>query len=596
VSQRRVHYEPTDQPDARDWAMRAGPAQGYPEERQNFWDQPNRAGYDQQPQYGDRSARPARPGPGVPPGSDPRGGAGYGGPRPGDAALGGPQSGAPEFGGPEFGGPEFGGPRHGGGPRHAGAGHPGGGYGGPVRAGGGYGGPRHSGGPGQPGGGPGPGYGGRPDAAATTLLNGQPYDPFVPDGRPQGPGEWQGRRGPDGPGGPGGRGPDGPPGTGPRPRRRVRKHRMRRLWRFRTVKVITALLAAFLLLVSVSFGQALMANNGNSLAAKAAEWARDHYLGPVITFAEWLTYTPPKVGGKPSFSLATGDKNKIKLKKEHGFIPIIPKNLSSPAGKPLPGEGVWRLVETVNGQPAMFTTFLRPDSVHTSYVAGLVSMDQRLLKFSLHPGAEDPGPGNWNSNDWIPPGQRKGLMATFNGGFKLDVAGGGFYLNGQTRGTLTNGAASVVYYKDGTIKVGAWGQGLHMSPDVVGVRQNLKLIVDQGRIPTDVNQDVLSSWGATLGGAYYVWRSGIGITKDGRVIYVYGPALDVQTLAGLLQRAGAVEGMQLDINPEWTTFESYSAGHDPSNPTPNALLPTQQSSPYRYYSLWSRDFTAVYAR
>jgi hypothetical protein len=33
-----------------------------------------------------------------------------------------------------------------------------------------------------------------------------------------------------------------------------------------------------------------------------------------------------------------------------------------------------------------------------------------------------------------------------------------------------------------------------------------------------------------------------------------------------------------------------------ANPTPHALLPTQQGSPSRYYSVYSRDFTAVYSR
>jgi hypothetical protein len=221
-------------------------------------------------------------------------------------------------------------------------------------------------------------------------------------------------------------------------------------------------------------------------------------------------------------------------------------------------------------------------------------MDQRLLRFSLRPGTQDPGPGNWGAPTDIPAGKRTGLMATFNGGFRLNVSGGGFYLNGITKGTLANGAASLVYYKDGTVKIGAWGRDVGMTPDVAGVRQNLKLIVDHGRIPAAVNQNVLSSWGATLGGAYYVWRSGIGITKDGRVIYVYGPALSVKTLAGLLQRAGAVEAMQMDINPFWTSFESYHG--KASDPTPQVLLPDQQTTAYRYYSAWSRDFTAVYSR
>ena len=100
----------------------------------------------------------------------------------------------------------------------------------------------------------------------------------------------------------------------------------------------------------------------------------------------------------------------------------------------------------------------------------------------------------------------------------------------------------------------------------------------------------------TLGGGYYVWRSGVGITQGGRVIFVYGPSLNVKELASLLRHAGAVEAMQLDINPEWMSFDYYKAAGHPSNPTPHALLPTQQGSAYRYYSLSSRDFTVVYTR
>jgi hypothetical protein len=277
-------------------------------------------------------------------------------------------------------------------------------------------------------------------------------------------------------------------------------------------------------------------------------------------------------------------------------VPNIPEKLTSPASPPLPGEGVWRVLETVNGEPAIFGTFLRPDAIHTSYVSGIVSMDQRLVKFQLRPGAEDPGPGNWKASPWIPPGTRTGLLAAFNGGFKLDSAEGGFYLNGSYRGSLVDGAATVVYYRNGTIKIGEWGRDFQMTSDVVGVRQNLKLIVDHGKIPANVNQDVLGSWGATLGGGYYVWRSGIGITKGGRIIFVYGPGLITQTLAELLKKAGAVEAMQLDINPEWMSYDYYKAGSHPADPTPHALLPDQQGSVYRYYSVYSRDFTVVYAR
>ena len=405
--------------------------------------------------------------------------------------------------------------------------------------------------------------------------------------------------------------PDGPvpPAAASRPLgrfSRLRRGRLRRVLRSRVVRVALALVAVLCVWAGFSVGQALTAAGGGSTSAKLAEWARDHYLGPVVTFGEWLSYNPPAVGGKPGFSLAAPSGTQPTAKSSasalagrataRGFRPDIPARLSSPAGTPLPGEGAWRVMGTVSHQPAVLGTYLREDAVHTSYVAGIASFDQRLVRFQLRPGAQDPGPGNWKAQPYVPAGARSGLVATFNGGFKLNAAGGGFYLNGASHGSLVPGAASVVYHRDGTISIGAWGTEVRMTPNVTGVRQNLRLIVDHGQVPASVNQNVLSNWGATLGGSYYVWRSGLGITKDGRVIYAYGPALDVQTLAGLLRRAGAVEALQLDINPYWTSFESYQAHGHPSDPRPANLLPTQPTSAYRYYSVYSRDFTAVFAR
>ena len=253
------------------------------------------------------------------------------------------------------------------------------------------------------------------------------------------------------------------------------------------------------------------------------------------------------------------------------------------------------MLGSVNGDPAIYGTYLRPSRIYSSYVAGIVSMNQNLLRFELRPGAEDPGPGNWHAADYIPPGSRRGLLATFNSGFKINSSGGGFYLNGITRGTLTRGVASIVYYKDGHIAIGIWDRTVRMTPDVVGVRQNLHLIVSGGRVPSSVDYNVETSWGATLGGGYYVWRSGIGITSDGRVIFVYGPALNVRELAELLQHAGAVTAMQLDINPDWMSFQYYLRDES-ANPRPVNLLPDQVQQPDRYYSPSSRDFTAVYAK
>ena len=57
-----------------------------------------------------------------------------------------------------------------------------------------------------------------------------------------------------------------------------------------------------------------------------------------------------------------------------------------------------------------------------------------------------------------------------------------------------------------------------------------------------------------------------------------------------------MEALQLDITPYWMSYEYYHANKHPSDPTPVKLLPTQQQTAYRYYSPYSRDFTAVFGR
>jgi hypothetical protein len=360
--------------------------------------------------------------------------------------------------------------------------------------------------------------------------------------------------------------------------------------------LLSAAIIVVLIPIAWSVGDALTYPGGGSFSQRMAEWARDHYLGFVVTYAEELSYQPPKVGGQASIPPVGPSVPASKAK--HGktvaaYVP--PATLKSLAGKPLPGEGVWRVLGNVHGEPAIYGTYLRFSKVYSSYVAGIASMNQNLLKFELRPGTLDPGPGNWHAADYIPPGTRQGLMATFNSGFRINVSGGGFYLNGRTDGSLTRGVASMVYYRDGHIAIGNWDRTVRMTSQVVGVRQNLHLIVQNGHVPSSVDYNVETSWGATLGGGYNVWRSGIGITKDNRVIWAYGPAMSVRDLASVLRRAGAVTAMQLDINPAWMSYEYYRHSNR-ANPKPVNLLPTQQEPADRYFFPNSRDFIAVYAK
>jgi hypothetical protein len=241
--------------------------------------------------------------------------------------------------------------------------------------------------------------------------------------------------------------------------------------------------------------------------------------------------------------------------------------------------------------------FLRPDDVHTSLVAGLLWMDTKLLKARLYAGTQEPGTGRWQRYAEIPRSRRAGLAFTFNSGFRMKDSRGGWYSEGTTAVPLVKGAASLVFFKDGSVTVGQWGRDVGMSSRVASVRQNLSLIVDHGRPVPSLATDSFQLWGATLGNAELVWRSGVGVLPDGALVYAAGPGLSIQTLAALLAHAGCLRAMELDINTDWVTANSYGpAPRSAFGVIPHKLLPDMIRSPYRYLVPDERDFVALYAR
>ena len=360
-----------------------------------------------------------------------------------------------------------------------------------------------------------------------------------------------------------------------------------------------AVLLVMFALAAPSLFTALTRPGTDSVAARLAEWGRSHGLSSTLDAAERLQYdlNPPKVGGAPRGGLPAAPVTApARAMPRSRPSLVLPPRVRPFSLRALPGEGLWHEAAAVRGQPVLATAYLRPDSTHTSYVSGLVWMNPNLLRFALHPGTLDPGRGAWGQPDTIPATSRRGLLAAFNSGFRLYASRGGYVAYGHTARTLRPGAASLVIDRTGRATVGQWGRDVTASSAVVAVRQNLDLIVDAGRPVAGLASNEQKRWGATLGNAYYVWRSGIGERADGSLVYAAGNSLSAETLAGLLARAGCVRAMELDINPEWTSFVLFAANHGSASPTPKKLLPDMQQPADRYYQPVSRDFFTVYAR
>lgn len=231
--------------------------------------------------------------------------------------------------------------------------------------------------------------------------------------------------------------------------------------------------------------------------------------------------------------------------------------------------------------------------------AGVAWMDTRLLTARLYSGSVSPGGGPWHFTAPIAATQARTLVAAFNGGFKMPVSGGGYYSEGRVASPLRAGAASLVINRDGSVWIGSWTGTSRLGSQIVAVRQNLRLIVDHHRPVPGLNPADNSVWGATLGGSPDVWRSGLGETSDGALVYVAGPSLNVLTLAELLARAGAVRAMTLDMNPYWTAFATYAPepGQAASPANGTDLLASMVGQPNRFFTAWwARDFVTMSAR
>ena len=389
--------------------------------------------------------------------------------------------------------------------------------------------------------------------------------------------------------------------------RRGPRHGARRLpayvyWRRRVIVVLAAITLVMVSYYGITLGFAL--NNpsyGAGIQARMAEWGRQHGFGGIVTWAEteYNKVHPAKVGGTANTNQIGKGTVTVTVT---GSQPLpVPANLKTPAAVPFVGEGVWKPAGrlTATGVPAVYETFIRPDAIHTSYIVGVAWMDPKILSAQLYSGSSIPGGGPFTYSAPITSAASTSVVSVFNAGFRMQDANGGYYTDNKMVLPLRVGAASAVIYKDGTMTVGQWGRDVTMSANVASVRQNLDLIVDGGKAVPGLNNPNALAWGKTLGGTFNVWRSGMGVTADGALVYVGGPALSISDLANTLVRAGAVRAMELDINSDWVDYGTFTGalGQPVNGSNGTNLLSTMTYTPAHFFAnWWTRDFFVMSIR
>jgi Phosphodiester glycosidase len=362
--------------------------------------------------------------------------------------------------------------------------------------------------------------------------------------------------------------------------------------RARRIAIVAALVA--LVPALFSYLGAVMGTSNAPLGIRTVEWLRDHGAAGIVAEVESVYYslTAPSKGGPglksvPHVGYASAAALAAKAAAEYRPPRVQP--LLTPV---LPGEGEWHATRPgLEREPPVLVTTLRDQTEYPRVLAGVAWIDLKRASISYVPGRLEPATEMPRGSAEVPPSARGTLLATFNSGFKLADSGGGVVAGGHTYAPMRNGMATIVGYSDGHVDVIDWHYGRVAPAGVVFARQNLPLLVDEGR--KSANIENTAEWGATVGNAVLVWRSAVGVDAHGNLIYVAGPDQSVSSIAEAMIHAGAVRAMELDINSFWTSFITYGA---PGALQPKNLLPNMERGDTRYLEPDDRDFFAVYSR
>jgi len=357
-----------------------------------------------------------------------------------------------------------------------------------------------------------------------------------------------------------------------------------------------ALLGAIFTLVPVVFSyvHTLSEPSNSSTGVRTVEWLRDHGAAGLVAKIESVYYslTAPSKGGPtlralPHVGFGAAGAAGTRIASE-----LRPPRVHAMLHPALPGEGIWHAIRPrLASNPPVLITTLRDQPEYPRVLAGLAWINTKRARLALHAGRLEPSVPIPRGAMDVPAAERPKLLASFNSGFKLSDSHGGFVLGGRTYAAMRNGQATLVGYTDGSVNVLDWNQGANAPANVSFARQNLPLIVSEGKPSPDIG--VSADWGATVENAVLVWRSGIGVDRHGNLIYAAGEEQTVSSLAKVLIRAGAVRAMELDINSYWVSFITYGArgAEAPAN-----LLPSMNRPNTRYLEPDDRDFFTLYSR
>jgi len=294
----------------------------------------------------------------------------------------------------------------------------------------------------------------------------------------------------------------------------------------------------------------------------------------VFTTMEWIKGRKAALTGDTGEQQAQDDLGSLNTAKPGGPTTFSdpesgwpPKPLEPYIKPALAGEGQWiRLdddpfITPIPGLPSPFvTTFVRsdPGAQHTRVYVTL--WDPRLVALHMEAGTVEPVSATGEAGPGVIPRTPEVLrkvIGGFNGGFQATHGEFGMQVNGVNYLPPKPYGATVMEMRDGTTAFGAWPTNTEVPEEILSYRQNMTFMVQNDKY----NPWGRAWWGGVPPGwhdAIHTTRSGLCLTKEGFVAYLFGHDIGPEPLGRAMLATRCQVGIHLDMNPGLAGFEFYN--------------------------------------
>ncbi|HVR21369.1 MAG TPA: phosphodiester glycosidase family protein [Polyangiaceae bacterium] len=226
-------------------------------------------------------------------------------------------------------------------------------------------------------------------------------------------------------------------------------------------------------------------------------------------------------------------------------------------------DGVWLPVSTrAGGAPSLYRTMLHPDTTRAYaelfvFALDLSKLEVRAVAGSVEPKSDRAGTKSGRPGV-VPEIDRPKLVAAFNGGFKAEHGQFGMMVDGRELLAPKQHSCTLASTRDGALRIGTWTELESTRGELAWWRQTPGCMFENGVLHPGLRSPDTKNWGATLDGNTVIRRSAVGLSSDGKTLFVgISNSTTARAMAFGMNHAGAVTVAQLDVNFSFPRFLLY---------------------------------------